>query len=42
MPMVRKADGSFTDLTWQEALQKAGEKLQSVTGDEIQGIIGQF
>jgi len=35
MPMVRKEDGSFTDLTWQEALQKAGEKLHGVSGEEI-------
>jgi NADH dehydrogenase/NADH:ubiquinone oxidoreductase subunit G len=28
MPMVRKEDGSFTDLNWQEALEVAGKKLQ--------------
>jgi len=25
--MVKKADGSFTDLTWQEALETAAAKL---------------
>lgn len=40
--MVKKADGSFTDLTWQEALETAAAKLQSVKGEEIQGVIGQF
>lgn len=42
MPLVRKDDGSFTDLNWQEALELAGQKLQSVNGEEIQGVIGQF
>lgn len=41
-PLMRKEDGSFTDLTWQEALETASKKLQSVKGEEIQGIIGQF
>jgi NADH dehydrogenase (ubiquinone) Fe-S protein 1 len=40
--MVRKEDGSFGELTWQEALSLAAEKLGSVSGDEIQGKIGQF
>ena len=35
MPMIKKADGSFTDLTWQEALETAAVKLQSVKGEEI-------
>lgn len=42
MPLMRKADGSFADLTWQEALEEAGKQLSSVKGEEIQGIIGQF
>jgi NADH dehydrogenase (ubiquinone) Fe-S protein 1 len=41
-PLMRKADGSFADLTWQEALEEAGKHLSSVKGEEIQGIIGQF
>jgi NADH dehydrogenase (ubiquinone) Fe-S protein 1 len=32
LPLLRKPDGSFTDLTWQEALTTASEKLQSVDG----------
>ena len=40
--MLRQPDGSFKELTWEEALQIAGNKLSSVKGNEIQGIIGQF
>jgi NADH dehydrogenase (ubiquinone) Fe-S protein 1 len=42
VPMSRESDGSFAELTWEEAMAKAAEKLSGVTGDEIQGIIGQF
>ena len=42
VPMSRKDDGSFAELNWQEAMQKAAEKLTSVSGDKIQGVIGQF
>lgn len=42
IPMLRQADGSFSELTWEEALSVAAEKLGSVKGDEIQGMIGQF
>lgn len=40
MPLKRNEDGSFTDLTWQEALEEAGKRLSSVDANEIQGIIG--
>ena len=33
--MSRKDDGTFAELTWQEAMRLAAEKLQSVSGDEI-------
>lgn len=42
IPMSRKEDGSFAELTWEEAMSTAAEKLSSVSGDEIQGIIGKF
>ena len=42
MPMARQADGTFKELTWEEALSIASQKLGSVKGNEIQGIIGQF
>lgn len=42
VPMSREGDGSFAELTWEEAMAKAAEKLSGATGDEIQGIIGQF
>lgn len=42
IPMARQADGSFAELNWQEALAMAAEKLGSVKGEEIQGMIGQF
>ena len=40
--MSRQADGTFKELTWEEALSIASQKLGSVKGNEIQGIIGQF
>lgn len=40
MPMSRKADGTFAELNWQEAMGMAAEKLASVNGDHIQGMIG--
>jgi len=42
VPMAREEDGSFAELKWEEAMAKAAEKLSGVSGDEIQGIIGQF
>lgn len=42
VPLARKEDGSFAELTWEEALSIAAEKLKGVSGDEIQGKIGQF
>lgn len=42
VPMSRQADGTFKELTWEEALSIASQKLGSVNGNEIQGIIGQF
>jgi NADH dehydrogenase (ubiquinone) Fe-S protein 1 len=42
VPMSRKDDGSFKELNWQEAMQTAAAKLSSVSGDEVQGVIGQF
>lgn len=42
VPMARKADGTYAELNWQEAMAKAAEKLSGVKGEEIQGMIGQF
>jgi len=42
VPLARKEDGSFAELTWEEAMKLAAEKLQAASGDEIQGKIGQF
>ena len=33
--MSRKADGSFAELNWQEAMSLAAEKLLSTDGDQI-------
>ena len=41
MPMARKEDGSFAELTWEEAMKKAADKLSQARGDEIHGKIGQ-
>ena len=40
--MQRNKDGSFSELTWEEAMSLAAKKLSEVSGDEIQGKIGQF
>lgn len=40
--MARKDDGSFAELTWEEAMKMAAQKLTSVPGDQIQGKIGKF
>ena len=40
--MSRKADGTYAELNWQEAMQIAAEKLTSVSGEQIQGVIGKF
>jgi NADH dehydrogenase (ubiquinone) Fe-S protein 1 len=42
IPLLRAADGTFKELTWEEALATAAQKLSSVNGDDIHGIIGQF
>jgi len=42
IPMSRNADGTFAELTWQEAVQKAASALSGVSSDEIKGVIGQF
>lgn len=42
VPMSRKADGTYAELNWQEAMSLAAEKLAGVRGEEIQGVIGQF
>jgi NADH dehydrogenase/NADH:ubiquinone oxidoreductase subunit G len=40
IPMLRQADGSFKELTWEEALREASSRLAAVKGDEIQGVLG--
>jgi NADH dehydrogenase/NADH:ubiquinone oxidoreductase subunit G len=40
MPLLRQQDGTFKELTWEEAMSTAAEKLTSVKGDDIHGIIG--
>ncbi|CAD8076494.1 unnamed protein product [Paramecium sonneborni] len=42
LPLARDAQGNFTDLYWPEAIQQAAKKLQSVKGEEIVGVIGEF
>lgn len=42
MPMQRKEDGTFAELTWEEAMRKAAEQMLKASGDEIQGKIGKF
>jgi len=42
VPLQRKANGSFEEMTWEEALNLAASKLTSVDGSQISGKIGQF
>lgn len=42
MPLHRDKQGNFTDLTWQEAIQLAAQKLNGAKGEEIVGVIGEF
>lgn len=35
VPMARKDDGSFAELTWEEAMGLAAEKLSSVAPEQI-------
>ena len=42
MPLQRKEDGSFAELTWEEALSLAAKKISTVSGDQVSGKIGQF
>lgn len=41
MPLARKQDGTYGDLTWNEALSLAASKLNGVSGEEIVGVIGE-
>jgi len=41
-PLQRAPDNTFTELSWQEALEKVAKELNSVSGDEISAIIGEF
>jgi NADH dehydrogenase (ubiquinone) Fe-S protein 1 len=42
VPMSRNEDGSFAELRWDEAMDKARNAFSKVSGEEIVGIIGQF
>ena len=42
VPMSRKPDGSYAELTWEEAIKLAADKLKSASGDQIQGKLGHF
>jgi len=35
VPMSRKPDGSYAELTWEEAIKLAADKLKSASGDQI-------
>lgn len=40
-PMRRKADGSYEEVLWNDALILLGQKMNSLSGDEMAGIIGE-
>lgn len=42
VPLRRKSDGSFEELTWPEALQLAANKLNEHSGSDMSAIIGNF
>ena len=41
LPLKRNQDGTFTDLTWNEAISLAASKLNGASGEEIVGVIGE-
>ena len=41
-PMLRKPDGTFKELKWEEALEIAKQEFAKVEGDEISGVVGNF
>ena len=42
VPLQRQEDGSFKEMTWEEAMTLASSELSKVQGNEIQGKIGKF
>lgn len=42
IPLARATDGSYKELTWEEAMTLAKDKLTAAKGEEIQGVIGEF
>lgn len=42
VPLQRLPDNTFAELMWDEGIQRVAEKLNSVQGDEITAIIGEF
>lgn len=41
-PLRRAPDGSFSDVSWEDALRVAAEHLSNAKADEIAGIVGEF
>ena len=42
VPLVRGEDGSFAELSWEEAFQLASSKFQETSGSDMSAIIGNF
>jgi NADH dehydrogenase (ubiquinone) Fe-S protein 1 len=42
VPLKREKDGNFSELSWEEALSESAKKLQSVSGEELAAVIGEF
>ena len=42
VPLKRNKDGTFEELTWQEALETVAKKMNDVQGSEMSAIIGNF
>lgn len=41
-PMLRRKDGGFDELKWDEAMEIARREFAKVEGDEISAIVGNF
>lgn len=42
VPLERKPDNTFSELMWDEAVTRVAQQLDSVSGNEISAIIGEF
>lgn len=42
VPLKRTAEGSFNEITWEEAIKEVAQKLTNAPGNQISGLVGEF